>query len=59
VTATVDRVEERIASLLLEHQCRPGRSTLFADVDRLGRDPDRIAPVGPVAKVREALRLIA
>ena len=34
-------------------------STLFADVDRLGRDPDRIAPVGPVTKVREALRLIA
>jgi hypothetical protein len=34
-------------------------STLFADVDRLGRDPDRIAPVGPVAKIRDALRLIA
>jgi hypothetical protein len=34
-------------------------STLFADVDRLGRDPDRIASVGPVTKVRETLRLIA
>jgi hypothetical protein len=34
-------------------------STLFADVDWLGRDPGRIAPVGPVAKIREALRLIA
>src|SRR5262249_45136647 len=59
VTARVDRAEEWTASLLLEHQCRPGPSTLFADVDRLGRDPDRIAPVGPVAKVHEALRLIA
>src|SRR5262249_7616587 len=59
VTARVDRAEERTASLLLEPSMPASPSTLFADVDRLGRDPDRIAPVGPFAKVREALRLIA